>query len=393
MRIVADADIPYVEEAFGRLGDVTALPAKRLTPEAVREADALLVRSVTRVDATLLEGSRIRFVGTATSGVDHVDLAYLRELGVRLATAAGANANAVAEYVVAALLHVAAQRGVNLSESSLGIIGLGRVGRRVARYAASLGLTCIPNDPPLARSTAEPLYRPLDEVFECDVVTLHVPLERGGPDPTYHLVDAEFLERLGNRCVLINTSRGSVVDTQALMAATKLGEPGACIFDVWENEPCIDPGLVDVCALATPHIAGHTWEAKAGATKRLFDALRSATGSEVSWEPTEDTNAENVRTIDVHVAGIAGVRQAALQATGMLEWDRTLRDSMALDPDARARAFADMRSQAPTRREFGAWRVVVDGDDVFGHDLLCALGFQVVRRVEAAGVHPGEARS
>lgn len=384
MRILADADIPHVEQSFGRLGDVRAAPAHELRPEAVRDADALLVRSVTRVDEALLGDSAVRFVGTATSGVDHVDLPYLRSRGIVFADAAGCNAKAVAEYVTAALLHLAIINRLELAGARLGIVGFGHVGRRVARYAAALGMECVVNDPPLARSTAEPIYRPLEEALACDAVTLHVPLEREGLDSTYHLANAEFLTMMKPGAVMINTSRGPVVDEAALSAALDAGRLGACVLDVWAHEPRVDPGLVDRCAIATPHIAGHSLDAKMEAVRRLYEALRDWLDLDTAWAPPASLEATRPDVLPLVGSGVSAVAAVAARATGISEYDGQMRGLAGLAEDERGRVFSELRSRPPVRREFGAWRVAAEGVDDETAATLEQLGFRVTREAAAA---------
>ncbi|NQT84941.1 4-phosphoerythronate dehydrogenase, partial [bacterium] len=219
MKIVADENIPYVKEAFGSLGDVIPLPGRKIAPASVVDAEILLVRSITEVNASLLEGSRVRFVGTATIGTDHVDEEYLHSRGIAFASAPGSNANSVAEYVVAALLTTARRKNFPLKGKTIGVIGVGNCGSRVAKKAEALGMRVLLNDPPLWRQTGNKRFRPLEELFSADILTLHVPLTYEGIDATYHLVDEAFLSKLRPECILMNTSRGPVVDNLALATA------------------------------------------------------------------------------------------------------------------------------------------------------------------------------
>ncbi|MBI4419049.1 MAG: 4-phosphoerythronate dehydrogenase, partial [Ignavibacteriales bacterium] len=213
--IVISKNSPGASDAFSTLGSVRELDSSEITAETVRDADTLIVRSETRVDRPLLENSAVRFVGTLTIGTDHVDLKYLKSRNIGFASAPGSNANSVAEYVVAALLTWADKDGIQLREKSIGIVGVGNVGRIVAKYAAVLGMRVILNDPPLARVTGDPRYRPLDELMEADIVTVHVPLTRSGQDATVHLFGTDRIRAMKRGSVLINTSRGAVVDSNA----------------------------------------------------------------------------------------------------------------------------------------------------------------------------------
>ncbi|MEE8169735.1 MAG: NAD(P)-dependent oxidoreductase, partial [Phycisphaerae bacterium] len=228
MRIIADEAIPGAAEGFAALGDVETLRAAEIAGDRVRDADVLLIRSVTRVGAALLQGSRVRFVGAASAGIDHVDAAWLADRGIALAHAPGSNATAVSEFVVAILLELADRRGVALAGRTLGVVGVGHCGARVARLAAALGMTVIRNDPPLAASTRDRRFGPIEELLAAaDVVTLHVPLTSDGPCPTRRMVDARWLGRMRPGTWLINTARGDVADEAALAAAIETGRLGA----------------------------------------------------------------------------------------------------------------------------------------------------------------------
>ncbi|MEA3367885.1 MAG: 4-phosphoerythronate dehydrogenase, partial [Planctomycetota bacterium] len=253
MKIVADANIPLLIEAFGPVAEVDARPADAITPETVADADALLVRSVTRVDADLLDASRVRFVATATIGVDHVDTAYLAHRNIGFASAQGSNARSVAEYVLSALCVLRERTGRGLLDLTVGIVGVGNVGGRLAGMLEALGVEVLRNDPPLARQTGDPRYVPLDALADAHVVTFHVPLTRTGRDATYHMAGAGLIERLKAGVWLLNTSRGAVADTEALAAAVDAGRLGALVCDVWENEPDIDARLLERADLGTPH--------------------------------------------------------------------------------------------------------------------------------------------
>jgi erythronate-4-phosphate dehydrogenase len=209
IRIVADANIPHVEQCFSHLGQVVTVQGRQITTDLIRNAEILLVRSVTLVNRELLDGTAVRFVGTATIGYEHVDLDYLRERGIGFASAPGSNANSVAEYVIAALLEIAGRHGQRLADMSIGIVGAGHVGSLVDAKCKAIGMKTVLNDPPLARTSGDPIYRLIEEVFGCDIVTLHVPLTFQGPDRTYHLADEKWLASLRPGAIFINTSRGA----------------------------------------------------------------------------------------------------------------------------------------------------------------------------------------
>ena len=283
MKVLADENIPYVEQAFGTLGEVLTLSGRNIDSGSVRDAEILLVRSITRVDVSLLKGSQVRFVGTATIGTDHVDEEYLRSEEIAFASAPGSNANSVAEYVVAALLTIARRRHVHLKGMTIGVIGVGNCGSRVGKKAEALGMNVLLNDPPLRRQTGDETFRPLEELFSADFLTLHVPLTREGMDETYHMIDDVLLARLRPECILLNTSRGAVVDNRGLLAALDSGKIAGAVLDVWENEPGINLELLDKALIGTSHIAGYSLDGKANATAVLYAAACNFLGRSPEW--------------------------------------------------------------------------------------------------------------
>jgi erythronate-4-phosphate dehydrogenase len=345
----------------------------------VRDADAIVIRSVTRVDRALLEGSRVRFVGTATIGTDHVDAGWLASRGIGFASAPGCNANAVSEYVVAALLELAARRGTRIRGSSIGVVGAGNVGSRVARKAAALGMTVLLNDPPLARSTGSPLFRPIDELMACDVVTLHVPLTTTGPDATRHLFGAGRIGAMKPGACLLNTARGAVVDTPALSGALRAGRLGAAVVDVWEGEPSVDPELLSLAGIATAHVAGYSLDAKARASSMMAEALAKHFG----WDGVSFAgDALPPPGVPVIAPGPSAdpeesVRSVVRTAYPVLRDDAALRAVSALPPGERPGHFLRLRNEYPPRREFPATTVQRDGSADFPERELAGLGFRI----------------
>ena len=337
MKIIADANIPLLADAFGPLGEVVPMPAERISAETVRDADALLVRSVTKVDERLLAGSRVRFVATATIGFDHIDQAYLKSRGIEFAYAPGSNARSVAEYVLAALAVLAAHAKHRMTERVLGIVGCGNVGGRLARLASAIGIKVLMNDPPLARQTGDTKYVPIDALAEADVVTFHVPLERGGPDPTHHMISGALLARLKRGVTIINSSRGSVAETAALKAALDAGRLGGLVLDVWEGEPNIDLDLLAMTDLATPHIAGYSYDGKVNGTRMVLEALCRCFGLERRWDPSALMPAAAQGRVRIPAgAAVDDAMRPAIRAAYDIEAD-----------DRHMRAIAD---QPPERR-------------------------------------------
>ena len=355
MLIVADENIPYAREAFVRLGEMRLMPGREMTAAAVREADVLFVRSVTLVNQELLRGSRVRFVGTATIGTDHIDLEYLRQAGVAFSAAPGSNANSVAEYVAAALLLVAQRQDRLPANRSIGIIGVGNVGSRVAANVEALGMRALLNDPPLERTTGDPRYLPLDDLFACDFITLHVPLEKHGADPTYHMVDAAFLAKMRSDAVLLNTSRGAVVDNAALLAALEAGELAGTVLDVWEGEPEINPALLNRAMLGTPHIAGYSLDGKANGTEMIYRAACQALDIEPEWDAGQSMPPPQIPELLINASDrpIEEIlREAVLRIYPIENDDAPLRIINELPANERAAGFDRLRKEYPTRREF-----------------------------------------
>jgi erythronate-4-phosphate dehydrogenase len=283
MRIVVDENIAFAEEAFASFGEVELYPGREITNEILMSADILVVRSVTTVNETLLKGTKIKFVGTATIGWDHLDISYLKKNNIFYTSAAGCNSDAVAEYIFAAIYDIAGRRDITLKGKKMGIIGAGNIGGKVAQIASTQGLEVILNDPPLARKTGSPLYHPLQELYDSDILTLHVPLNTEGEDSTYHLFNKDNLKRLNDNIIILNTSRGAVIDNDILPHYIK--KKGLItVLDVWENEPMLNKDLLSVTETATPHVAGYSVEGKINGTVMIYNALCRFIGYDPGWK-------------------------------------------------------------------------------------------------------------
>lgn len=274
LTIVADRNIPFLNEALEGLGNIIYLPGDAITPEVIHDADILLTRTRTKCNGSLLDGSKCSFVGTATIGTDHIDLDYCSSHGICVANAPGCNAPAVAQYVLAAIGR-SLRPGETFADKTLGIIGVGNVGSILERWAKGLGMKVLLNDPPKAETATDGKeYVDLDTIARgCDVITVHTPLTRSGNHPTYHLINDSFLDKTKKRPMVINAARGPVTDTEALKRALKTGKISAIAIDCWEGEPDIDTELLEMAAVATPHIAGYSEEGKIRATSMVLDAL------------------------------------------------------------------------------------------------------------------------
>lgn len=380
LTILADENIPFAREAFGTLGRVLLKHGRAITAADLADVDVLAVRSITRVDAALLAGTRVRFVGTATSGNDHLSLADLDRLGVAHYTALGCNANAVAEYMTAAWLTAARRTGRTLRGLRAGIVGVGHVGSLVAAKARALGMTPVLNDPPKRRQTGLDDYRPLDELLDCDIVTCHTPLTHDGPDPTFRLIGDRFLSRLKRGAWFCNAGRGEVVDEAALHRALDAGRLGACILDVWDGEPCADGRLVTRADIATPHIAGYSLEGKLNGTEMVCAAACRFYGVAPSWSAAAAAPPPDVPSCDVEAAGRHDedvLTDVVTAVYPILRDVERMRATAALEPSARGRAFDDLRKTYPARREFRHTTVRLAGGSPAAAAVLGALQFTV----------------
>ncbi len=273
MKIAVDPNIPFITKPL--VETLGAEVTHDLTPEGVRDADAIITRTRTKCDESLLGGSHVGFVGTATIGTDHIDLDYCRSAGITVANAPGCNAPAVAQWVLAAVRETGGYEG-----RTLGVIGAGNVGSILIRWARALGMDVLVNDPPLSLTAPDRYaYCSLDEIADkADIVTVHTPLVREGRYPTYHLVGDDFINSLNRSPLVLNAARGPVADTAALLRGLDSGKISAVGIDCWEGEPEINRSLLEKALLATPHIAGYSREGKIRATQMVLDALSQYLG-------------------------------------------------------------------------------------------------------------------
>jgi len=366
VKIIADRNIPFVDECFSSIGDVEVIPGREMAGVAVRGADIMLVRSVTPVNSELLAGSKVRFVATATIGVDHVDTEYLAKDNIGFASAPGSNANSASEYVIAALLSVAQKKNYNLQGKSIGIVGAGNVGSRVAKKAADLGMKVYLNDPPLRRQTGDSKYLPIEELYDCDFITLHTPLTLEGIDKTFHLADEKFFRLLKTGCVFLNTSRGAVVDSTALKRAIEAGKLGAVVLDVWENEPNIDTELLEMVDIGTPHIAGYSLDGKVAGTIMVYEAACKYFVLEAKYGIEDFLPEPAVPLLDVDPeAGTEQdvVRQTVEKIYDIGKDDSNLRQILNKPAERKGEFFDNLRKNYPVRREFHNTKIILATED------------------------------
>lgn len=380
MKIVADANIPFVEECFSSVGDVTVMSGREMTASALAEADALLVRSITQVNAELLSGTPVKFVGTATIGFDHLDLDYLHANHIGFASAPGSNANSAAEYVIAALLEIGRRHGIELQGRSIGVVGVGNVGSRVVKKCLALGMRVLRNDPPLQRQTGDPTYVPLRDLRDCDFITFHTPLTRDGVDQTFHLADAEFFSSLKEGAVLVNASRGAVVDSVALKQAIAEKRLKAVALDVWEGEPNIELELLQMVDLGSPHIAGYSFDGKIAGLTMIYKAFCEHFGLPVKCDTSTFLPEPDVPFVEIETgdrsdeAVIADVVESVYNIN---RDDKNLRDIAGEELSMRRAFFDALRKNYPVRREFQNTTVVLDESRGSVIRKLLGIGFKV----------------
>jgi erythronate-4-phosphate dehydrogenase len=274
MRLVIDSHIPYLEKVFDAVAKVDYLPSEAITPATTVHADALIIRTRTLCNAALLAGSAVKLIASATIGLDHIDLNYCRQQGIATVNAPGSNARSVQQYMASALSFWSKKRGIPLEGKTIGIVGVGCVGRLVQELANTLGMTALCNDPLRCRNEYLPDFVSLAEIAErADIITFHTPLTSDGAFPTFHLANEDFFNHLKRMPLIINAARGDVVDEQALLRAWQQRKVADFVLDCWHNEPLINDALLRASLLGTPHIAGYSADGKACATRMVVDAV------------------------------------------------------------------------------------------------------------------------
>ncbi|MFY0991559.1 4-phosphoerythronate dehydrogenase PdxB [Halomonas sp. C05BenzN] len=381
MKILVDANVPAADASLGTLGEVVRLPGREIDAAALHDVDALVVRSITRVDEALLaEASRLRFVGTCTIGTDHVDRSALEARGIAFASAPGCNAEAVVDYVLGSLLTLAERQGWQLAERRVGVVGAGNVGGRLLGRLQGLGIDCLACDPPRAEREGPQGFVDLATLIgECDVVCLHTPLVAEGPHATHHLLDAERIAELAPGTVLLNAGRGDCIDGQALRQRLAGQGDITAVLDVWENEPGIDAALHDLAAIATPHVAGYSLDGKLRGTHQVYRALSRHLGL-----PTRVGLADLLPPPPVSRLVLQGglEREETLRLCARTVYD-VRRDHDSLLRESRrqgmAKGFDACRAGYPLRREFATLEVVLGAEGAEPGTLLAGAGFRVSR--------------
>ncbi|GLH40194.1 4-phosphoerythronate dehydrogenase PdxB [Pseudomonas moraviensis] len=376
MLIVADENIPLLDAFFAGFGEIRRVPGRSIDRATVEQADVLLVRSVTNVNRALLEGSKVRFVGTCTIGTDHLDLDYFNEAGITWSSAPGCNARGVVDYVLGSLMTLAEIEGVDLTQRTYGVVGAGEVGGRLIKVLKGLGWNVIVCDPPRQAADGGE-YVSLEQIIQqCDVISLHTPLTRSGDDATWHLFDQQRLRQLKQGAWLINAARGPVVDNAALREVLLEREDLQAVLDVWEKEPEVDVALAELCVLATPHIAGYSLDGKQRGTAQIYQAYCAFIGQPADIQLSDLLPAAWLSEVSLHGDSDSAWALAML-CRGVYDPrrdDADFRRSLVGNVAEQRAAFDMLRKQYPVRREIEGLKVRIEGDAPALRQIVEALG-------------------
>ena len=350
MKVIVDNKIPYIKGVIETLADeVLYASGTDFTPDLIKDADALIIRTRTMCNEQLLKGSRVSFIATATIGFDHIDTDYCRKAGITWTNAPGCNASSVAQYIQSSLILLHQLRGKDPKNCTLGIVGVGNVGSKVAKMAQQLGMRVLLNDPPRQKSETGQKFDSLETLLqECDILTFHTPLNREGEYKTYHLADEAFFHSLQRHPVLINTSRGEVIHTEALLKAIETGQVSDAIIDVWENEPDISKPLLNKVFIGTPHIAGYSADGKANATRMALDAFCSHFRLQKDYTITPPSPENPIITANTQEEAFLQMYDPRLDFKALKEHPEN---------------FEKLRGNYPLRREREAYTVQLEKED------------------------------
>jgi len=360
--------------ALDEVAEVVYIPGAEISNEMLRDAQALITRTRTKCNEKLLKNTSVKLIATATIGYDHIDTHYCDANGIKWTNAPGCNSSSVQQYIASALLHLAEKKQFNLSEKTIGIVGVGNVGSKVAKLCETLGMKVLLNDPPRARQEGDQGFVSLDQLCEqADIITFHVPLTRDGIDKTYHLLDDTLISQMKQDVIIINSSRGEVVNGVALKKAITSAKTGGVVLDVWENEPSIDLELLEMVDYGTPHIAGYSSDGKANGSAMSVQAISRYFNLGLdNWYPANVPQpASNQIEIDTDGKTVQQILLEAVGATySIANDDATLRNS----PDT----FEKQRGDYPVRREFPAYNIILKQNNGYVKNILDRLGFSVM---------------
>jgi erythronate-4-phosphate dehydrogenase len=375
MKIVADENIPLISRFFGDFGEVVELPGREITSDDLQDADILIIRSITKVNKKLLDGTPVKFVGSCTIGMDHIDTSYLQQQGIKFTNAPGCNANSVVEYLLSSLSILTETHDLHWDTLSVGIIGYGNVGSLLASRLKKLGISYVAYDPFLN----EPSLVSFDQVLNCDVITLHVPLTTDTEYPTFHMFNKEVLARLRPDQVLINASRGAVIDNKALLDSLNQDNCFTAILDVWENEPEINIDLAKKVFIGTPHIAGYSFDGKVAGTEMVYRSLCQVMGFPSRHSSGQFLEEPSLSKMSfTSTADLDWSIHTAIRACFDVRHDHSLlQRSLRLPNEERKAAFDLFRKNYRCRREFSGIKIKLKQVGSELHTKFKALGFNV----------------
>ncbi|RJP62008.1 MAG: 4-phosphoerythronate dehydrogenase [Ignavibacteriales bacterium] len=377
MKIIADENIPFAKEAFGCFGNLKLLPGRNISNAELKDAEILIVRSITTVDKNLLQGTRIKFVGTATIGFDHIDLDYLNESGITYANAAGCNADSVNEYVWAAIFKSVVEKKIPLEGKTIGVVGVGNIGSRVVCTAEKLGLKVLQNDPPLKRRTNNKNFVDLNEALSADIITFHVPLTYEGEDKTFHLLNEKNLQQIKPGAIIINSSRGPVIDNTALLNCMKNDSDMVTILDVWEIEPNINVELLEKTFIGTAHIAGYSYEGKVNGTLMIYNELCKFLEVKPGWTPQLPMIENPTIEFNFDIGFEKSIDNVIKQAYNIDEDNIALKKLLTDKSLTSAIYFDKLRKEYRQRREFTNYSIEMSAKDLNIKKALASLRFNL----------------
>ncbi len=374
MKIVIDDKIPYIKGALEPFAETIYLPGNKTTPEVVKNADAIITRTRTICNKELLKNSKVKFIATATIGYDHIDTGYCRNAGIEWTNAPGCNAESVNQYIASALFSWSLRKRTDLTGKTIGIVGVGQVGSRVAKTCEILGMKVLLNDPPRERKEGSAEFVSLSSIQnEADIISFHVPLNLQGIDSTYHMVNENFLQNLKKKPLLINSCRGEVFETNETIDALEAGDISGIVLDCWENEPELNLDLLNLAEFGTPHIAGYSKDGKANGTKMSVQAVSRFFNLGINnWQPNNVELPENtVIRLDGNQRREYSILAEAVLTTYDIETDdEELRESPHL--------FEKQRGDYPVRREFDSYSINAKNVEVTTLEKLKKLGFKII---------------
>ena len=380
MKIVVDENISFGKEAFENLGEVELIHGRKITNDHLINADALVVRSITNVNEDLLANTKVKFIGTATIGTDHIDKNYISRNNIQFAYAPGCNSFAVTEYVYSAITYLSNKFGLDIDKMSIGIIGYGNIGSKVAAVADALGIKTVINDPPLQRFGNDKNFSSLEEALKCDIITFHVPLNLEGIDKTVHLLDENNISLIKENAILINASRGPVVDNNALKNRLKKEKNIFAVLDVWEKEADYDLGLMKLVEIGTAHIAGYSFEGKVNGTTMIYEQLCKFLNIKPVWKPQlpkVENNVINLEEKKKHLEILTAIFNKSYRIEND---DHLMREALELSMDEKINHFDSLRKNYSLRRELINYTAQIKSFSQINKKVLSSFRLNIIEK-------------